>query len=82
MTTSFNDTLNGLYCSLPTDGSQGGPYYVPGTGVLVLSGGVSGTYTCTGTNQFGSDSVEVTIAIVTTQSESVVCRVFVCVYCG
>ena len=53
--------------SLPTEGSQGGPYYVPGTGVLVLSGGVSGTYTCTGTNQFGSDRESVTITIVTKQ---------------
>ncbi|XP_064382029.1 uncharacterized protein LOC135330962 [Halichondria panicea] len=49
---------------LPTDSSQGGPYYIPATGVLVLSGASSGMYTCTGMNQLGMDSQTITITIV------------------
>ena len=33
----------------------------------MLSGGVSGTYTCTGTNHFGSDRENVVITIVSVQ---------------
>jgi len=53
---------------LPTEPAASGAYFIPSTGVLVLTNARSGQYTCSGINMYGAIEETITIQIDSGQS--------------